>query len=83
MRNAGCWLTWNEKPREFTGTLSSTTAGKDEIGMMASIFISDGPKLFDPRVKSVFGNELRIVGVEKVNSAWVLQEWNCEILEAK
>ena len=80
MRNAGHWLTWNQKPREFDGTLLSKNAGKDEIGLMSCVYLSEGPSLFDPKIKSVLGNEIRIVGLEKHEGAWVLQEWNCEIV---
>ncbi|NDZ11462.1 hypothetical protein C7T35_23975 [Variovorax sp. WS11] len=81
MRNAGRWLTWNQKPREFTGALLSSRAGKtDEQGITYLYLGDDGPKLYDARFVSVLGNELRLVGVEKFESAWVVQEWNCEIL---
>lgn len=81
MRNTGRWLTWNEKPREIIGVLQSSRAGKsDEQGAYYLYLPGDGPKLFDAKVKSVLGNELRIVGLEKVEGAWVAQEWNCEIL---
>lgn len=81
MRNAGHWLTWNEKPREFTGRLLSSRAGKSDEQGVSYLFLADGgPKLFDAKFKSVFGNEIRVVGIEKVEGAWVVQEWNCEIL---
>ena len=80
MRNAGHWLTWNQKPREFTGTLLTGRASKDDDASIVSLYLSEGPRLFDPRIKSVFDREMRIVGLEKHESAWVLQEWNCEIL---
>ncbi|KWT94698.1 MULTISPECIES: hypothetical protein [unclassified Variovorax] len=82
MRNAGCWLTWNQKPRQFEGTLLSSRASNkgDEQGVTYIYLADHGPRLYDAKVKSVFANELRIVGVEKHESAWVLQEWNCEIL---
>lgn len=83
MRNAGRWLTWNQKPREFSGKLSAGLHGKDER-QVHTLFIvlpdDSSIKLFEPRITSVAGNELRIVGMEKVDSAWVLQEWECEIL---
>ena len=81
LRNAGHWLTWNQKPREFTGTLQGGRAGKsDEAGIYYLFMPDDGPKLYDAKVKSILGNELRIVGLEKVDGAWVVQEWSCEII---
>lgn len=81
MRNSGRWLTWNQKPREFSGELMSGRASKDDAGAINYMYLpSDGPHLFDPRITSVSGNELRIVGLEKCESAWVLQEWQMEIL---
>ncbi|MDR6538867.1 hypothetical protein [Variovorax soli] len=84
MRNSGRWLTWNQKPREFRGTLlSSRTRKGDEQGLSYIYLADDGPSLYDARVISVLGNEVRIVGLEKDDSAWVVQEWNCEILAIK
>lgn len=81
MRNVGRWLTWNQKPREFTGRLQGSRTGKsDEAGIYCLYLPDHGPKLYDAKVRSVLGNELRIVGLEKVEGCWVLQEWNCEIL---
>jgi hypothetical protein len=40
----------------------------------------EGPKLYDAKVKSELGNELRLVGLEKVDVNGVLQERSCEIL---
>jgi hypothetical protein len=82
MRNAGRWLTWNQKPREFAGQLSAYRVEKDD-SQMAAICILGGPTLHDPKIKSITGNELTIVGLEKVERAWVLQEWKCEIVGAK
>jgi hypothetical protein len=52
--------------------------------MVLALFISNGtpdsPMLYEPRVASTFGAELRFIGLERDESAWVLQEWNCEIL---
>jgi hypothetical protein len=79
MRNAGRWLTWNQKPREFSGSLFGMRVEKDDA-VVAAIAITDGPKLYDPKIKSVSGHELTIVGLEKDDFAWHLQEWKCEIL---
>ena len=78
MRNAGRWLTWNQKPRVFTGQLMAFRVEKDDA-MVAAIGIPDA-KLYDPKIKAVAGNELTIVGLERDDYAWVLQEWKCEIL---
>lgn len=82
MRNAGHWLTWNEKPRQLEGTLLSSRASikGDEQGVSYIYLADSGPKLYDAKFKSVLGNEIRVVGIEKFEGAWVVQEWNCEIL---
>jgi hypothetical protein len=41
----------------------------------------NGPYLYEPRVTSVLGDEIRVVGLEKHEQAWVLQEWQMEILK--
>ncbi len=85
MRNAGRWLTWNEKPKVFEGSLLSGMKGNDTRSVPV-LYVGggpDGPVLFEPRIASVLGYELRIVGLEKIESAWVLQEWQCEILTIK
>jgi len=81
MRNGGRVLTWNQAPREFEGVLSCSKAGHYSEPAPSYLFLpDDGPRLYDPKIKSVGENEMRIVGLEKVDSCWVLQEWNCEIL---
>ena len=85
MRNAGRWLTWNQKPREFAGSLLCGRSAKSDEPGLAYLYVlgEGGPQLFDPKVKSVSGNEMRISGLEKVDYCWVLQEWNCEILSVE
>jgi len=69
MRNAGCWLTWNQKARSFQGSLlSSRKTAEDRMSVflfLAGPENSEGPHLYDPRVMSVLGDEMRIVGLEK------------------
>ncbi|MBO9647336.1 MAG: hypothetical protein J7605_02415 [Variovorax sp.] len=80
MRNAGRWLTWNQKPREVTGQLMTSRVTKDDA-VMAAISILHGPELYDPKIKAIGGNEMTIVGLERVDFCWCLQEWKCEILK--
>lgn len=81
MRTAGHWLTWNQKPRQFEGMLlSGRSSNKENEQGVSYIYVADGPKLYNATFKSVFANEIRIVGIENVDHAWVVQEWNCEIL---
>ena len=82
-RNGGRTLRWNEKPAAFEGTLLSTRQGAEDRKVVV-LSVGDlephGPTLYEPRLVAVLGNELRFVGLEKHDQAWVLQEWNCEIL---
>lgn len=65
-------------------TLQGGRAGKSDEAGVSYIFLPEGgPKLFDAKFKSVLGNEIRVVGMENVEGAWVLQEWSCEILAVK
>lgn len=87
MRIGGRWLTWNQKPKPIEGTLlSSRKTAEDRT--MTVLFISgleseNAPQLYDPKFVSVLGDEMRIVGLEKFEQAWVLQEWKCEILSLR
>jgi hypothetical protein len=38
------------------------------------------PNLDDPRLVDLSGNVLRFIGYEAVESAWVMQEWVCELV---
>jgi hypothetical protein len=35
------------------------------------------PDLFEPRTTYIGGNEIRFIGYEKCDRAWMLQEWWC------
>lgn len=80
LRNKGEWRGWQSNIPEFTGSLSCIRASNGSN--MVKLFIPDGPDLYDPKFKSVFENEMRIVGMERDEAAWVLQEWECVILSA-
>ena len=43
---------------------------------------SDRPisRLFDPRLVELASDKLRFIGFERVERAWVLQEWDCQLL---
>ena len=38
------------------------------------------PLLFEPRITALMGNEFKFIGWERCDRAWVLQEWDCELL---
>lgn len=38
------------------------------------------PSLYDPKLIELSGSTLRFVGYEQVESAWVLQEWICDVV---
>lgn len=38
------------------------------------------PNLYDPKLIELSGTTLRFLGYEHVESAWVLQEWICDVL---
>lgn len=67
----------------FDGQLSSTRKGIDDK-MVAAVFVTldalPFPTLYEPRLVSVMGHEMRIMGLERAEHAWVLQEWDCEIM---
>ena len=83
-RIGGRSLTWNQKPKEYQGTLLGMRKSTEDR-MVVVLFLGgsdeNGPHLYDPRVTSVLGDEIRVVGLEKHEQAWVLQEWQMEILK--
>jgi hypothetical protein len=38
------------------------------------------PELFEPKLVSWSGDEFKFIGFERMDRAWVLQEWDCELL---
>lgn len=38
------------------------------------------PRLFEPRLVALSTNVLRFIGFERAGDAWVMQEWECELL---
>lgn len=40
----------------------------------------DCPRLFEPRLVALSTNVMRFVGFERTQDAWVMQEWECEVL---
>jgi hypothetical protein len=38
------------------------------------------PSLFEPRLVSLMGSEFSFIGLERHDRAWVLQQWDCELL---
>lgn len=66
-----------------TGQLSM--GHRDASGRMVPVLRLLGaerpwPDLFEPRLTSWMGNEFKFVGYEREDRAWVLQEWDCELL---
>jgi len=69
-------------PRTFEGELLITRKGLDDRPTRA-LFVAgleNTPYLFKPELTECMGNEVRYSGLEKHEGAWVLQEWNVEIL---
>jgi hypothetical protein len=40
----------------------------------------DCPRLFEPRLVALSTSVMRFVGFERAEEAWVMQEWECEVL---
>ena len=40
------------------------------------------PNLYDPKLIELSATQMRFVGSEPVDNAWVMQEWICELLPA-
>ena len=38
------------------------------------------PELFEPRLSAWMGDEFKFIGWERCDRAWVLQEWDCEVI---
>lgn len=82
-RKAGRLLQWNGVPEIYEGELAAVREVAEDrsvIMLVVHIGAPGGPRLVEPKLVSTFGREVRFTGLEKVDGAWVLQEWNCEIL---
>lgn len=76
------------KPRQpfgqrttFTGDLhlAYVTANGRKVQAL-QLLGADCPRLFEPRLVDLSTNILRFVGFERSGGAWVMQEWECELL---
>jgi hypothetical protein len=38
------------------------------------------PALFEPRLVALSANEFQFLGLERHGNAWVMQQWDCELL---
>jgi hypothetical protein len=38
------------------------------------------PALFEPRLVALSANEFHFLGFERCGNAWVMQQWDCELL---
>lgn len=68
-----------------TGDLFLTyrTAGSRRVAVLQLLGADRAwPNLMEPRVVALGGQQLVFVGYERHDKAWVLQEWECEVIPA-
>jgi len=59
--------------------LSYITAGGRKVQTL-QVLGANCPRLFEPRLVALSMNVMRFVGFERAEDAWVMQEWEVELL---
>jgi len=59
--------------------LSYVTTGGRKVQTL-QVLGADCPRLFEPRLVALSTNVMRFIGFERTGDAWVMQEWECELL---
>ena len=82
-RTQGRIQPWHRQPPPVIGSLvTSVKEAPDErkvIVLSVNGGASDSLVLFEPRLISAGGIELKFTGYECVEFCWVIQEWVCEL----
>jgi hypothetical protein len=58
--------------------LAHVTAGGRKVQAL-QVLGADLPRLFEPRLVALSTNVMRFIGFERVDDAWVMQEWEVEL----
>jgi hypothetical protein len=63
------------------GELHLTQRTKPGGGMVPVLQLigASVPSLYDPRLVGLSSGRLRFIGYERIEQAWVMQEWVCEV----
>lgn len=74
---------WNRQAPSVVGSLSTTVReAPDErkvVVLSVTGEVGQSLQLFEPRLISAGGSELKFSGYECVEYCWVIQEWVCEL----
>lgn len=75
---------WNRQSPPVIGRLSTTVKEAPDERKVVVLSVSGGEvggrlQLFEPRLISAGGQELKFTGYECVEYCWVIQEWVCEL----
>lgn len=82
-RDRGAYLALHGAGTAATGDLHLTHLTADGRRIPALQLLSADrhwPRLFEPRLVDLSANHLRFIGFERVDRAWVMQEWDCELI---
>lgn len=61
--------------------LTSITANGRKVQALQLLAATrDCPRLYEPRLVALSTNVLRFIGFEREEDAWVMQEWECEVI---
>lgn len=77
---------WNRQSPPVVGSLSTTVKDAPDERKVVVLSVQGGEtgslQLFEPRLISAGGRELKFSGYECVEYCWVIQEWVCELHNA-
>lgn len=84
-RTKGRIQPWNRQTAPVVGRLTTTVKEAPDERKVVVLVLSPADEkdcrleLFEPRLMSVGGIELKITGYERDDYCWVIQEWVCEL----
>ena len=82
-RQAGRFLPSHDRRNQAVGDLclAYRTAGNRRVAVLKLLSADrQWPNLYDPKLVDLNAGKLRFVGAERVEGAWHVQEWVCELL---
>jgi hypothetical protein len=82
-RTKGRIQPWNRQTPPVVGSISTTVKEAPDERKVVVLSVHGGEsgnlQLFEPRLVSAAGIELKFSGYECVEYCWVIQEWVCEL----
>lgn len=84
-RYGGRQYAWIRQPPPIVGSVTTTSSESGDGYRVPVLHLSpakaDGlsASLHEPRIRNIDGNDITLIGFERAESSWVMQEWKWEL----